>query len=140
MFTRNITINLNSERVNRLRKYMNWVEGKSSIQSDYWKEHSSLINIKFDKNSVFLSGNSGFYFPRELNLPNRLRRFFRLFPFRLSYYIFLGYRNLFSNPIYFLSTNQSAYENIWKCDPVTRKGSSSQFLDFNELNNENFEF
>ena len=121
----NISINLNSERVNRLKKYLNWIEGKSSIQSDYWKEHSSLINIKFDKNSVLLSGESGFYFPRELNLPNRLRRFFRLFPTRLSYYIFRGYRNLFPNPIDFLSTNQNAYENIWKCDPVTRKGLSS---------------
>jgi len=137
---RNISINLNSERVNRLKKYLNWIEGKSSIQSDYWKEHSSLINIKFDKNSVLLSGESGFYFPRELNLPNRLRRFFRLLPFRLSYYIFLGYRNLFSVPIDFLSTYQNAYENIWKYDPVTRRSLSSQNLDFNELNNKILNF
>ena len=121
----NISINLNAEKVNRLKKYLNWIEDKSSIQSDYWKLHASLIKIRFDKNSVLLSGESGFYFPRELNLPNRLRRFFRLFPTRLSYYIFRGYRNLFPNPIDFLSTYQNAYENIWKCDPVTRKGLSS---------------
>ena len=89
---------------------------------------------------MLLSGESGFYFPRELNLPNRLKRFFRLFPTRLSYYIFLGYQNLFPNPIDFLSTYQNAYENIWKCDPVTRKVLSSQFLDFKKLNNEILNF
>ena len=89
---------------------------------------------------MLLSGEAGFYFPKELNLPNRLKRFFRLFPTRLSYYIFLGYRNLFSVPIDFLSTYQNAYENLWKCDPVTRRSLSSQNLDFNELNNEILNF
>ena len=136
----NIRVALNSEKVNRLKEYLSWIDPKKSTESDYWKKHSGLISVKFDKNSILLSGESGFYFPRELNLPNRFRNFFRLFPTRLSYYIFKGYRNLFPNPIDFLSTFQSAYENIWKCDPVTRKGLSSQFLDFNELNNEILNF
>jgi putative sugar O-methyltransferase len=135
-----IGITIGSEKVNRLKEYLSWIDSKDSTESDYWKKHSSLISVKFDKNSVFLSGESGFYFPRELTPPNRFRNFFRLFPTRLSSYIFKGYRNFFSNPIGFLSTFQGAYENIWKCDPVTRKGLSSQFLDFNELNNEILNF
>ena len=138
-----IRVTLNSEKVNRLKKYFDWAKAKSQIfipRSDYWQQQLSLINIKFYKNSVLLSGESGFYFPRELNLPNRLKHFFRLFPTRLSYYIFLGYRNLFSVPIDFLSTYQNAYENLWKCDPVTRRSLSSQNLDFNELNNEILNF
>ena len=136
----NIRIALNSEKVNRLKEYLNWIGPKDSIESDYWKEHSSLINIKFDKNSVLLSGESGFYFPRELNLPNRLRRFMRLFPTRLSYYTFMVYHNLFSHPIWCLSTYSRAYENIWKNAPVTSRSLSSQNLDFNELNNEILNF
>jgi putative sugar O-methyltransferase len=136
----NIGITLDSEKVNRLKEYLSWTDSKDSTESDYWKKHSSLISVKFDKNSVLLSGESGFYFPRELNLPNRFRNFFRLSPTRLSNYIFKGYRNLFSKPIDFLRTPQSAYENIWKRDPVTRRNLSSKFLGCNELNNEILNF
>jgi putative sugar O-methyltransferase len=135
-----IRVTLNLEKVNRLKEYLSWIDPRNSTESDYWKKHSSLISIKFDKNSVLLSGESGFYFPRDLSLPNRFRNFFRLFPTRLSYYIFLGYRNLFSRPTQFLSTYQDAYENVWKCDLVTKKDLSSQFLDFDELNNEILNF
>ena len=130
---------LNSEKVNKLKEYLDWTKGKDSIQSDYWKKHSSLINIKFDKSSVLLSGESGFYFPRDLNLYNRFRRFVRLFPTRLSYCVFMGYQT-YLHPIDFLRTYQNAYENIWKHDPVTGRTSSSKSLDFDELNNEILNF
>jgi len=136
----NIRIALNSEKVNRLKEYLNWIDPKDSIESDYWKEHSSLINIKFDKNSVLLSGASGFYFPRELNLPNRLRCFMRLFPTRLSYFIFMVYHNLFLHPMWCLSTYSRAYENIWKHYPETRNDLTPQSLDFKKLNNEILNF
>ena len=136
----NIRIALNPEKVNRLKKYLNWIDPKDWIESDYWKKHSSLINIKFDKNSVLLSGESGFYFPRELNLPNRLRHFMRLFPTRLSYYIFMVYHNLFSHSMWCLSTYSRAYENIWKHYPVTRSDLTPQSLDFKKLNNEILNF
>ena len=82
----NIRIALNSEKVNRLKEYLNWIDPKDSIESDYWKEHSSLINIKFDKNSVLLSGESGFFFAN-----NRVEKWINGEPIRFSEYPWRSY-------------------------------------------------
>ena len=91
-----ITIDLDLEKADRLKEYLNWVQEKDNSLnaelSDYWTAHTDKIDIKFDKNKVFLSGESGFYFPRKLNLTNQLSRIARLFPTRLSYGICKAYQ------------------------------------------------
>lgn len=143
--TRGLEIVLNSDRIGRLKKYTDWIRARrdnsfNTTLTDYWKHHSNIINVKFNGDSVFLTGESGFYFPRELNLLNRLRYFARLLPARLSYSIFTACRFFFSKPIDFLSAYSDAYENIWRLDPVTRRGSSSQGLNFEKLKNEKLNF
>jgi hypothetical protein len=63
-----ITIVLDLEKVDRLKEYLNWIQEQGNSLnaelSDYWMFHTDQIDIKFNKNTVFLSGESGFYFPR----------------------------------------------------------------------------
>ena len=135
---------LSSERVDRLKEYLNWVKGKGNkfdtVLTDYWKHHSNLIDVKFDRNCISLSGEGGFYFEREMNLFNRCRYFAGRIPIKLSYCIFMACRKFFPFPIDFLSTFSDAYENIWREDPVTRRSFSSQNLEFKDLENEILNF
>jgi putative sugar O-methyltransferase len=139
-----ISIDLDLKKIDRLKEYLEWAKKKSDSLnkelSDYWNLHSGKIDIKFDKNRVFLSGESGFYFPRKRNLFNQLRKFMRIFPARLSYGIFLAYRNILPSLKVSHSTHQSAYENVWKRDPELTRGASSQHLDLRDLENKVLNF
>jgi len=113
-----ISVALDLDKIDRAKKYLAWIEKKgdsnNSDLSDYWMYHSDQINITFDQNTVTLSGDSGFYFPRKLNLINQLRCFARLFPIQLSYYLFKAYRNILPTLTDSLCTYPIAYESLWK--------------------------
>jgi hypothetical protein len=97
-FMPEIIVDLNTEKIERLREYLNWVQEqrnlKNSDLSDYGMYFSDQIDIKFRKNSVHLTGNSRFFFPRKLTFINQLRKFARLFPIRFSSSVFSAYRNI----------------------------------------------
>ena len=131
---------MNSESIKRLKEYQSWIKSTDSIQSDYWDYHSGLIDIKFYKSFVLLYGESGFYFPQKLNFFNQFKNFMRLFPTRLSYYIFKFYGILFSRPTSCLSTYHIAYENIWEQSPTTIRPSHSINLEFKGLDNKVLNF
>jgi putative sugar O-methyltransferase len=139
-----ITIDLDLEKIDRLKEYLNWIQAKSNSKdsqlSDYWVHHSDQIEIKFNKSSVLLSGESGFYFPRKLNLINQLKKFARLLPPRLSHCIYMLYRNILPALNDTLQTYQSAYENLWRRIPDMTPGSSSQKIELSDLKNKVLNF
>ena len=139
-----ITIDLNLEKVDRLKKYLSWIQEKgdspNANMSDYWMYHSDLIDVKFNGEKVFLSGDSGFYFPRKLNLTNRLKKFARLFPIQISYYIFKAYRKILPTLIDSLCTYPIAYENVWNQKPDIKISPSSQRLVLKDLKNKILNF
>jgi putative sugar O-methyltransferase len=117
---RNISFELNEKTLERVKGYLKYTQNLSKSKSlnisDYWIYHLNKIDIKFNKKKVSLSGDSGFYFPRKINLINQLRKFARLFPALISYYIYKAYRNIIPSltiPIY---TYPIAYEYICKHD------------------------
>ena len=139
-----ITIDLSIEKIDRLKEYLSWIEKQGNSMnsdfSDYWMYHADKIDINFSNNSVFLTGESGFYFPRKINLVNRVKNFARLFPTRLSECIFKAYRNILPSLNESLSTYPSAYEKIWSIDSKMEKGPLSQRIELNTLENEVLNF
>ena len=132
-----ITIDLDLEKIDRLKEYLSWIQGKGNSlnanMSDYWMCHSDLIDVKFNGSKVFLSGESGFYFPRKLNLLNRLKKFARLFPIQISYYIFQVYRKILPTLIDSLCTYPIAYESVWNKNLDITISPSSQRLALKDL-------
>ena len=124
-----ISIDLSVEKIERLKEYLKWIQEQSNLinsdLSDYWMYFSDQIDIKFNKNSVFLTGGSGFYFPRKLTFNSHLRKFARLFPIRLSNSIYAVYRNILPSLNETLNTYQGAYEKIWKRAPEMTRSPSS---------------
>ena len=139
-----IALHLDSEKIERLKEYLSWVQEKNNSRdeelSDYWMYHTGQIDIRFDENTVYLSGESGFYFPRKLTLTSHLRKFARLFPTRLSNCVFAAYRKILPSLNETLNTYQSAYEKIWKRAPEMTRSPSSQHLELQELKNKVLNF
>jgi putative sugar O-methyltransferase len=139
-----ITLCLDSEKVEKLKDYLGWVhENNSPIDkesSDYWIYHTDQIDIKYDQNRLYLSGESGFYFPRELTFINRLKNFFRFFPTKLSYFIFRAYQLIIPSLTSFLRTYSDAYESVWKLEPEMTTSLSVSSLGFSNLKNKKLKF
>ena len=139
-----ITLRLDSGKVERLKNYLSWIHEKSDsmdkILSDYWVYHTGQIDIKFDQDTVHLTGKSGFYFPRELTLINQLRSFMRLFPTRLSYFIFRAYLHILPSLQGFLRTYADSYESVWKLEPEMIPSPTAQPLGLTNLNNKELNF
>jgi hypothetical protein len=139
-----ITLRLDSEKVAKLKDYLSWIHEKNNSMdkelSDYWMCHTGQIDIKFDQNTVHLTGQSGFYFPRELTLINRLRSFARLFPTRLSYFISRAYLYILPSLQSFLRTYADSYESVWKLEPEMIPSPSAQPLALTNLKNKELNF
>jgi putative sugar O-methyltransferase len=139
-----IILCLDSQKVEKLKDYLGWVNENSRLMdtelSDYWIYHTDQIDIKFDQNRVHLSGESGFYFPRELTFINRLKSFARLFPTKLSYFIFRTFLLIIPSLRSFLRTRSDAYESVWKLEPKMITSLSAQPLGLPNLKNKELKF
>jgi len=137
-----ISIPLSSGRIQQLQEYHNWAEKKSTDLNltDYWKTHSDKIAITFNKGSVTLTGESGFYFPQQSNCYKRLRHFTAQLPINLSYWIIIFFRKLFNRPYDFLTSYPKAYNSVRKHDPVVRWNPSQKRVNWKELQNNVLDF
>ena len=145
---RNISIELNEKKLEKLKGYLEYIQNSSKSKnlnlSDYWTYHLNKIEIKINKKTVTLSGESGFYFPRKITFINQIRNFARNFPTQISYHIFKAYKNILPPlkiPIY---TYPIAYEYIWKHDQygdnLLDKETHSQRLCLKNLENKVLNF
>jgi len=135
-------IPLNSDRVQQLQEYYNWIERNSAELNltDYWETQSKKIAIKFEKTSFLLSGESGFYFPQKLNGYRLLRRFVSQLPINLSYWIYIFFRNILNRQYDFITSCPKAYECIFKHDPLLRWDSCQDRINWKEINNTVLDF
>lgn len=89
--------------IKRYRNFYNSKVYKSTINSEYWEKHKKKISVKINNHSIYLSGDSGFYYPEQsifyFFLKNikiiyfRLKKFFSYF--NLSFYFMLNYSKAF---------------------------------------------
>ena len=129
-----ISISLNQNQVQRVKEYHDWIEKKQTDLklTDYWELHLNKIEIEFEKGSITLAGESGFYFPKNANCYTLLRHYASLLPINLSYW-FIFVRKLLNRPYDFITSYPKDYDLIFRCDPIVRRKSPLQ-LQNNALN------
>jgi putative sugar O-methyltransferase len=137
-----VRISLSPNQIQQLKEYHDWAEKESTDLSltDYWETHSKKIAIKFERNSVTLTGESGFYFPQYSSLYRRLRHFAAQLPTNLSYWNFICFRKIFNRPYDFLTTYSKAYDSVRKHDPVLLWTPSQKRMDWENLQNTVLDF
>ncbi len=137
-----IRIPLNSNRIQKLQEYHNWIEKKSIDLNltDYWETHSNKIALKFNADSVTLTGEPGFYFPQPSNSYRRLRHFTAQMPINLSYWIFIFFRKLFNRPYEFLTSYPKAYDSVRNHDPILSWNPAHKRVNWKEIQNSVLDF
>ena len=132
-----ISISLNQNQIQRVQEYHDWIEKKQTDLklTDYWELHLNKIAIEFEKGSITLTGESGFYFPKNANCYTLLRHYTSLLPINLSYWIFIFFRKLLNRPYDFLTSYPKAYDSVRNHDPILRWNPSSKRMNWKNLQN-----
>ncbi len=96
--------------------------------SDYWKLHSKKMSLKFEENSVVVSGESGFYIPKSTS--QRIQTLVRN-PMKLFKRVLVLCNSFFQRPKY-LSWSEG-FDLVMSGDPITDPDLSVHRVDHKNI-------